>query len=318
MEIRKKLMELAEKAHKLKGDQGVCYPFAILAADFFHKAGYRVRVNEGNLYVIAKEGTYIVEGMFGDSDYEKYGHWWIEVQKDDQWYTCDLAEWDSQPYFAEGQDYYQENKRPVPRENFIWENVKFWGYDAEYVYEWPRDVNRIKKEGEWAGYDVDRIFAELRFSTETTSGIEDLIETVREECPTYDDFLFKIGAIRTRPYSRIAALIEPEEGYETLERVCKGQWVWASEEVEDYVRRHGYCKPVVTIYRGGSEILPGDWVALEKGYARSHGEPVYSKKVPWTDVVWAGTYEKEWYYVPRELQGKFKSLEDFWRYVKGR
>ena len=156
--------------------------------------------------------------------------------------------------------------------------------------------------------------------------IEDLAEVARSH-RSFDEFQYYVSIVRTRPYSRIHALIEPEGGFVTLEDVCKGRLKWAGKPLEDYVYAKGvwavgrnpdatgrkFCKPKITIYRGGSEIKPGDWVALEEEYARGHGEPVYRLTVPWTDVVWAGTYEKEWYYVPKHLQGVFRSLEDFWK-----
>lgn len=71
----------------------------------------------------------------------------------------------------------------------------------------------------------------------------------------------------------------------------------------------------MTVYRGGSDIRAGDWVALEREYASFHGTPVYTKVVPPKDVVWAGTYEKEWYYVPSHLVGRFKSLKEFWEAI---
>jgi len=67
---------------------------------------------------------------------------------------------------------------------------------------------------------------------------------------------------------------------------------------------------LVTIYRGvpnhleNPEIRAGDWVALYRGYAGEHGtgetgsNVIISKMVPAVDVVWAGTDENEWFYVP--------------------
>lgn len=66
----------------------------------------------------------------------------------------------------------------------------------------------------------------------------------------------------------------------------------------------------VTIYRGvpshleTPEIRAGDWVALSREYAGEHGtgetgaSQIVSDVVPAIDVVWAGTDENEWFYVP--------------------
>lgn len=59
----------------------------------------------------------------------------------------------------------------------------------------------------------------------------------------------------------------------------------------------------VTIYRtvpeGVTSIQPGDWVALSRSYAQSMSRGrVLSVRVPARDVVWAGTDENEWFYVP--------------------
>ena len=65
----------------------------------------------------------------------------------------------------------------------------------------------------------------------------------------------------------------------------------------------------VTIYRsvpvGISEIRPGDWVALSRGYTERHGRGVIlSKRVPARHVVWAGTDMNEWFYTPVEDPGR--------------
>jgi hypothetical protein len=146
--------------------------------------------------------------------------------------------------------------------------------------------------------------------------IEDLIEVAKKE--SLDEFIYNISVTRTRPYSRIAAICLEEPI--TLEEVCsKGPVEPIYSEI---AMLYGYAKPwcdkKVTIYRGGGEIKPGDWVALEEEYARAHGEPVFKREVPASDVVWALTYEKEWFYVPKKLQGVFKSSREFWERVHGR
>lgn len=60
--------------------------------------------------------------------------------------------------------------------------------------------------------------------------------------------------------------------------------------------------------RGVTEIRPGDWVTLRRSYAathrqRRHGWSVLTKRVPVEHVMWAGTDENEWFYVPPMPQG---------------
>lgn len=66
----------------------------------------------------------------------------------------------------------------------------------------------------------------------------------------------------------------------------------------------------VKIYRGIPKGIkekifrPGDWIALRWGYAKAHGgsnNTVISKNVPAEHVIWAGTDENEWFYVPTGL-----------------
>lgn len=76
---------------------------------------------------------------------------------------------------------------------------------------------------------------------------------------------------------------------------------------ERYLRQIPWVKGqrVVTIYRsvpaGVTEIRPGDWVTLDKAYARQHGRGrILSKRVAPCEVLWAGTDLNEWFYVPQE------------------
>lgn len=140
--------------------------------------------------------------------------------------------------------------------------------------------------------------------------MKDIAKTVREECKSLDELHFNISIKRTRPYSRLAAIVLSAPETLTLAEYCRGK---GETEVVNYVRWVGACrKPEVRIYRGGSEILAGDWVAFEFSYAESHGTPVYEKTVPLEDLVWALGYEKEWYYIPHHLVNYFKSIEEFW------
>jgi 8-oxo-dGTP pyrophosphatase MutT (NUDIX family) len=144
--------------------------------------------------------------------------------------------------------------------------------------------------------------------------IEDLAEVARRE--SLEELTYNVQVKRTRPYSRIAAICR--ERFVTLEEVCsKGPREPPYTEIGTlYSYARPFCRKVVTVYRGGSEIRPGDWVALEREYAEAHGTPVYELKVPASDVVWAGTDVKEWFYIPKRIQGLFSSVEEFWRAAK--
>ena len=80
----------------------------------------------------------------------------------------------------------------------------------------------------------------------------------------------------------------------------------------------------ITIWRSipkdaKSGIEAGDFVALEKSYADSHGGDRFnqkwktvSMKVPIEDVVFGENDFAEWHYSPEKLRDKFGSLEKFW------
>lgn len=153
---------------------------------------------------------------------------------------------------------------------------------------------------------------------------KDLVKVIRKECKNYEDLLDKIMYLRTRPYSRLSAIIMKSVDRPTLKRVCEiGPINPTSEEgtLYEYVSKLGVCgKPKITVYRASKEpIAPGDWVYLEenraKDFAEYLGVRVFRKKVRPEDVVWAGTSPEEWFYVPKELQGRWKSLKDFWKTV---
>ena len=112
-------------------------------------------------------------------------------------------------------------------------------------------------------------------------------------------------------------------GRPTLKEVCEAGPQGPDEVgvLYGYVSKLGVCgKPKITVYRASKEpIAPGDWVYLEenraKDFAEYLGVRVFRKKVRPEDVVWAGTSPEEWFYVPKELQGRWKSLKDFWKTV---
>lgn len=138
-----------------------------------------------------------------------------------------------------------------------------------------------------------------------------------KKCKNLDEFLYKVRALRTRPFSRISAIVYTEPN-QSLENYCKGI---GEREVVDYVKSLGVCKyKSVVIYRGSDnplgDIEVGDWVALDPKYAAHHGQFVKSKMVYQNDVYWAGTDPQEWYYIPHQLVGKIKDLREFWKWTK--
>ena len=153
----------------------------------------------------------------------------------------------------------------------------------------------------------------IRLRTSYERELADLIEIVRRE--SLDEFINNIRYTRTRPYSRISAICM--ERKITLAEVCmRGPRDSETGILYRYIKQ--ICgERIVTIYRGGktrsaSEIKPGDWVALDEKEARWYGRFVSKLNVTPYDVVWAGTYEKEWFYIPRHLQGLFKDVREFW------
>ena len=155
-------------------------------------------------------------------------------------------------------------------------------------------------------------------------GIEDLAEVVRRECRSYEELLDKVRHLRTRPYSRIATIVF-RGVTPTLKDVCeRGPREPRYSEIGvlyEYVSKLGVCgKPEVVVYRAAREpIAPGDWVYLERGRAEDFAEylgvKVYERRVRIEDVVWAGTSPDEWFYIPKELQGYFRDLKEFWESV---
>jgi len=161
--------------------------------------------------------------------------------------------------------------------------------------------------------------------------LDDLFNFVKRECPDYGFLERGVASAQyksqSRVYTRIAALLTPDDGFLTLDEVCKGTDVSGGKIVKDYVFGRGpyskirakdttaigFCdNDKITVYRGGSVIKPGDLVVLENSYADYMGKPIHSKTVSPTDIVWSRNVEKEWYYVPEKLQNRFFYPEDFW------
>lgn len=78
----------------------------------------------------------------------------------------------------------------------------------------------------------------------------------------------------------------------------------------------------VTVYRGlpgGAEVLPGDWVSLERSYAAEHaksysghdGQVKHLECVDPMDVYWAGSDEREFFYLPRNWQRPGMSTSEY-------
>ena len=81
----------------------------------------------------------------------------------------------------------------------------------------------------------------------------------------------------------------------------------------DVMRRVPFDGSAVNVYRGipkGAHILPGDWIGLSHDYASMHaknyvgaeGVVVHLDNVDPMDIYWAGTDEREFFYLP-----------EFWR-----
>jgi Large polyvalent protein associated domain 22 len=79
----------------------------------------------------------------------------------------------------------------------------------------------------------------------------------------------------------------------------------------EYVPKQSLQK-TVKIYRGVPSTLKddvirlGDWVSLDKSYAKEHGSgetgknKIIEMEVPAEDIVWAGTDMNEWFYAPKK------------------
>ena len=150
-----------------------------------------------------------------------------------------------------------------------------------------------------------------------TGVIHDLIEFIRR-LPSYEKLEYGVKFIRSRPYSRISAITykgcpDPEEGRYTITMILEMK---EPREVYEYLVSHGITRPGrITIYRGGSPIKPGDWVAIDPDYAREYGK-VYALDVTTDDVIWAGTDVREYYYVPRSVQCVFRTPVELWEYAR--
>jgi len=153
--------------------------------------------------------------------------------------------------------------------------------------------------------------------------IDDLCNFVKSECSSFEMLEYGVRYVRSRPYSRIYAIVYSKD-FPNLKVICmlgpRSRFSAEGVIYYDYVRHTNVCrKSSVTVYRAAlDEIRPGDWVYIERGLAEDHavihGLKVYSKVVDISDVVWAGTEPREFFYVPEELQGRFSSLYDFYIY----
>lgn len=77
----------------------------------------------------------------------------------------------------------------------------------------------------------------------------------------------------------------------------------------------------ITIWRGlptGAQIRPGDWISLSRDYAESHGDRTSERPhvdelplVQCSDIYWAGTDMREFFYLPHAWRAHGKSPEQY-------
>jgi uncharacterized protein len=117
---------------------------------------------------------------------------------------------------------------------------------------------------------------------------------------------------------RIKHLISESEEYR-LDRVNQ---VLPKENFQ----KMGFKGGLVSVWRAlptGSEIRPGDWIALNESYARKHAKSNTSKHqafetkkldlVSPEDIYWAGTDENEFFYKPRAWRKDCLSIKDYFQ-----
>lgn len=150
----------------------------------------------------------------------------------------------------------------------------------------------------------------------------------------FRDALFPSGGImdisnrNTQRFGRaMSSSIAGEELPNVRQFAKQYDWEW-----KDLFRQVGQQPPdiksgKITVWRAapeGTKIETGDWVALTKDYAEGHlgklgRSKLYKSEVPVEDVVWAGTDQSEWLYVPDKIRKTFgelydkKNLEDFYK-----
>jgi len=112
----------------------------------------------------------------------------------------------------------------------------------------------------------------------------------------FDRTAMAVGSNLKERWNRVVAVDDDDRLPNVYKVIPKYKWTSIIKQVLE-----GGLK-TVTVYRGVprdmdiKEIRPGDWVALDRRFAKSG--KVMSKVVPVEDVVWAGTDENEFFYAP--------------------
>ena len=221
--------------------------------------------------------------------------------------------------------------------------------DADTIAEtWAR-INKATPE-EWWGLHVQDaidegtapydILQEIQAKYGVPSEIDKLTQLANES-ETWDDFkkkvrqgnLMDLSSPELHRFGR-AVPVYADEPYEDIQHIVEN----IPSYVEDikYTNKATYQQvtgksDTVTAYRAVPKefadqgIRPGDYVSLDKEYAKLHGRGkegkdfvVLKEKLPKKDVVWGQADFNEWAYSPRELREQTGSLEEFYNKVKGK
>lgn len=137
--------------------------------------------------------------------------------------------------------------------------------------------------------------------------------------------------LRTRPWPEVHAWLQAEQG-DLLERIVRLRNADDDYRLDqarrsmpaDVLAKVPYRGRPLAVYRGMPErfdIRPGDWVALDPQYARSHahdthhgaGAVKHLDAVHGSDIYWSGTDEREFFYLPAAWRERGDSLEDYLR-----
>ena len=132
----------------------------------------------------------------------------------------------------------------------------------------------------------------------------------------FNEWFPRLRSVEQKPYERLYRSKITE--YDDLPTAMQKYSIDFGYENPGLVARFKNVKPEdnVDIYRAISKddpvgkIEPGDWVAIEYKYAKTHGAAGYGDvgskivkmKVPAKDVVWAGTSADEYFYAPQKLR----------------
>lgn len=189
-----------------------------------------------------------------------------------------------------------------------------------YSYNHPKTGRRIKVKSHKQHYNVNPKKYKKISNPHPHNGDEKIRRDLRgvidfvNDFETYEDFLDYKTTHRPREISRLDAILGFDEEPYTVKNMD-------IPEIRGYLETLGvYDKDTITIYRGTNreEIEAGDWVSLEKEYAKMHNEKVIKKEVPIEDLKWGLTNKEEWFYVPKKVREKFQKYDtrDFYEYCK--